>query len=305
MSFRFKNTTVTLSNYQQIFKECSPDILDEIRSAVLDDTSISKFIKPCGTDSYKLGQIRMALRELIPIEYLSTDCTGRTIYVLRNGFSSGKDMSSLLVYIKRGHLVIDADIFEILTEHVFIGADISKVDFKEIPSNLVKIICKGLLKGYPMWLLFDGKSEHVLSEYAINLLMKGMQLGIDVHRFLNGLWDERVLVLLFSHSKSADINSLLSNINHLFSEEEVRVLLDLVEQGVPIDTLCVKDTQGYPVYNQFQMYELGEAIADGSIVNEMYNASLSDMDIAMMHGKILRERNKKLSASLNKSSINS
>ena len=59
MSFRYKSQTVTLENYRTVFKVCSPDILDEIRSAVLDDTSISSFIKPCGNDSYKLGQLRI------------------------------------------------------------------------------------------------------------------------------------------------------------------------------------------------------------------------------------------------------
>ena len=33
---------------------------------------LQKFIEPCGVDSYMLGQIRMASRELVPIEYINT-----------------------------------------------------------------------------------------------------------------------------------------------------------------------------------------------------------------------------------------
>ena len=44
------------------------------------------------------------------------------------------------------------------------------------------------------------------------------------------------------------------------------------------------------------MEELGKAIEDNTITNEMYNPSLSDMEIAEMHEKLLKKR--KLSASV-------
>lgn len=299
MGFRYKQTTVTLSNYQKIFAACSPDILDEIRSAVLDDTAIAKFIQPCGNDNYKLGQLRMAVRELVPIEYLSANLTGKTIYYIRQGFSKNRDMSVLLKYIN-SKTIVEPETLEKLTEYVYLGTDISNVDFSVVPNHLVNIVCNGLYKGYPMWLLVEEGCQ--LTEKTIQILMRGLQLGIDVHPFLNGKWSDEALLLIFSYAKSLDLNLILPYINHNFDVEMLRVLLDLAVEGTPISTLCNKDTAGIPVHNRYQMYEIGQAIKDGTVTDEMYKVTMSDMDIAMLHSRLLEERNRKLNVSLEKKS---
>ena len=298
MSFKFKSTMVTMSNYQEIFKECTPDILDEIRSAVLDDTPISKYIKGCGDDSYKLGQIRMALREMIPHEYLSTEMTGRTIYYIRQGFNKGIDMSPVLRYIKNSHITVEEDTLEQLTGCVCVGVSIEFVDFTVVPNNLVNTVCKGLKNGYPMWLLIE--EGCTLSEETMRVLMRGMQLGIDVHPFLNGLWQSKELYLLFSYVKSVDINKLLGQITHKFDVERLKIILRLASRGIDYTPLCAKDTEGFPVYNQYQMYELASAIEDDCATEAMFNINLSDMDIFVMHEEELKRKNRVLNVSLNK-----
>ena len=298
MSFRYKSQTITLENYRTIFKVCSPDILDEIRSAVLDDTSISSFIKPCGTDSYKLGQLRMAVRELVPIEYLSTYVTGKTIYNIRQGFLKGRDMSPILSYYTSKGVTIDADTLEKLSEFCFLGIDISKMDFTTVPTNLVDVVCKGLYHGYPMWLIVEDGCT--LTEGDIQVLMRGLSLGIDVHPFLNGDWSKEAMLLMFSYAKSVDINEVLSLVNSKFDCECIKVLLDLAQKNVPINKLCVKDTSGTPVYNSFQMYELGKAIEEGVDTPKMFDATLSDFDINELREREIAKKNRKLSANLNK-----
>ena len=44
MSFKYQMELVTMDNYREIFSGSTVDILDEIRSAVLDDTPIANFI---------------------------------------------------------------------------------------------------------------------------------------------------------------------------------------------------------------------------------------------------------------------
>lgn len=246
MSFRYKSQTITLENYRSVFKACTPDILDEIRSAILDDISISLFIKPCGADSYKLGQLRMAVRELVPTEYLSTYVTGKTIYNIRQGFIKNRDMSDLLVYYSGKGLKIEAETLEKLSEFCFLGTDISKMDFTIVPTNLVDITCKGLYKGYPMWLLIEDGCT--LTESEVQVLMRGLSLGVDIHPFLNGNWSKEAMLLMFSYAKSVDINDILSLVNSSFNNEQIRVLLDLAQRNVPIIKLCMKDTSGTPIY---------------------------------------------------------
>lgn len=288
MSFRYGGRFVALDNYKQFFEECSPDVLDEIRSAVLDDTDISQYIDACGDDSYLLGQIRIAIREHIPEDYLDTRLTGKTIYNVRQGIANGRDMSAILWYITPQKLKVEKEIIQMLSDFCLLGTDISRVDFTLVPKNLVPIFCKGLYKGYPMWLLSDECAG--MNVNSIQVLMRGMELGIDVQPFMRGGWSKEALLLIFSYAKACDINALLGYLNSKFDIGQLKVLLDIASSGIPISRLCMKDSSGAPVYNQYQMYELGESLKLGLDVKQMFNPRLSDYDMAQMRTKILEAR---------------
>lgn len=298
MSFRYRSTTVTLENYRSVFKKCSPDILDEIRSAVLDDTAIQSFIKPCGNDNYKLGQLRMGVRELVPTEYLNPRLTGRTIYLIRQGISKGLDMSSILEYANLKGLLLDAETIEVLTEFALLGVDITSIDFTVVPKNLVEDICKGLYQGFPMWLCIDKDCK--IDEKQLHLIKRGLQLGVDIHAFIDGGWSSEQMILLLSYAQRLDLNKFLSYVNNKFSTEVLSALLNLSARGIAIDTLCGVDSDGYPVHNQFQMFALAEGLEEGLVTDEMYNVNLSDMDIFELIDIEREKKNRKLNASLPK-----
>ena len=289
MSFQFKEITVTLENYKQIFKNCTPDVLDEIRSAVLDDTPIASFIDECGTDSYKLGQIRIGLREMMPLGFLNPNLTGRTIYLIRQCLKNNISVDDLFVYVDEDKLKLPSGTIEKLAEFVYLGADISMIDFTKVKESKIELVLQGLLYHYPMWLIID-------EDYPISYmksLMRGMQLEIDITPFLSGKWSEQQMFLLFSYSKRIDIIDFMSKINEQFDVESLKVLLKLYKENVPITTLCVQDQDGTPIYNSYQIEELGKAIKDKTITHEMYNPLLSDKSMSVLHEKELEKRKPK------------
>lgn len=289
MSFRYGGRFVALDNYEQLFGEdCTPDILDEIRSAVLDDTPIADYIAPCGNDSYLLGQIRMALREHVSEEFLDPRLTGHTIYNMRQAAAKSVDMSALLWYITPQKLKVEKEVIETLSEFTLLGVDIRRVDFTVVPKALVVTFCKGLYKGYPMWLLTD-ESNNLSPDY-IRILMRGMELGVDVHQFVRGDWDRNVVLVLFSYNKAVDLNAVLGLINNKFDANQVKTLLDLASAGVPITRLCIKDRDGVPVYNSYQMYEIGESLKAGVDIQSMFNPRLSDFQMAQLREAELAKR---------------
>ena len=285
MSFKYKRQNITLENYRSIFSECTPDILDEIRSAILDDTQIGGFIAKCGTDNYKLGQIRMALRELVPLECINVGMTGKTIYMIRKCVDSGINIDSLMQYYDKTGLTVSPLVLETLSEFVYLGTDISKVDFSYVPIKFVNLICKGLTNGFPMWLIIDPEVE--MTEEKIKALMRGMQLGIDVHPFIYDDWSNEQLYLIFSYSNNLNINDFLGFVNSNFDSASLKVLLDLYAKKLPIAKLCVRDSDNTPVYNHYQMYEIGSALEDSTITDDMYNPKLSDIEISELHNSKL------------------
>lgn len=280
MSFRYKNVTVTPSNYVKVFNGYPVDILDEVRSAVLDNTEIGEYIDSCISDSYKLGQLRMCIRGRVPLEFVQRAFSGRTLYLIRQGLASRIDMRPLLKYVNNGALLVESNTVEKLAELLFAGADISKVDFKVLPAELVDVVCSGLLKGYPVWLLIEDNMS--MSPGMLNILMRGLSLGIDVHVFLDGHWDESVLILLFSYAKSMDLNLFLTKINSHFDFDSVKELVSYYVKGINIDKLCSKDTDGFPLYDSDQIYEIGRAIELGVVTDEMYNPYYSAKNISDM-----------------------
>lgn len=285
MSFRYKRKVITMGNYKEVFGVCSPDVLDEIRSALLDDTPIAAYIEPCGTDSYKLGQIRMAIREGVPAGLISSWITGKTMYNIRRGVAAGIDMGCLVRYFG----VLDEDILEKLSEFVLLGTDISKVDFTMVPAKLVNIVCKGLHKGYPMWLIVGNGC--CLDENVVDALMRGMALGIDVHPFIDGSWNINMLLLIFSYAGSADLSKVVPYISSKFDIDLIKELLDLAVQGIDISRLASVDKEGYPIYNRYQVYEIGRAIVQGIDTEEMYNPELADLDICLLREGIKKSSN--------------
>lgn len=282
MSFVYRNKTVTFDNYKKVFEQYSPDVLDEIRSAILDSTPIMPFIEPCAKDDEKLKQLRLALREMIPLQYLSAQMTANTIRMIRRAFATGLDLSDILPYISGKSLLVEPDTFEKLVQIPFTGNHIDKkLDFTRVPKSLVDIFVKGQIKGYPMWLLLPDDTVIVskLTEERVEALMRGMYLNIDIHPFLDTDWNIKSLYLLFSYGSSCDLDRILTLVSPKFSCEQLDCLLKLEKEGIPVARLCVKDDDGYPLFNEFQMESLGTAMRQHVLTDEMLNWKLSDFEI--------------------------
>lgn len=279
MGFAYKGKTVNINNYKDIFKSCSVDIKDEIRSAILDDTPIGDFIESCGTNSYKLGQIRMAIRDNLDPDFISSEITGTTIYYIRQGISWGKNMYPLLKYYDKKSTSIDADDIEKLAMALSMSIAIDKVDFMKVQKSLVDITIKGLAKGYPMWLMVMQKN---MSVDKVRTLLRGLQCGVDIHYFLDEDWDLAILNLLFNNAEQIDLNKFISYISYRFDYGLVEELLDLYKKGIDITKLSVKDTSGYPVYNVYQVIELSKVVENNLTIEGIFNPQLSDMTMASM-----------------------
>lgn len=272
----YKAVKVTLENYKEVFSMFSVDIQDEVRSAILDDTDISRCIDYCADDSYKLGQFRMALREGIPYTYLKPSMTAKAVNNLRWCFNHDVDISQIKRYVnpKRN---IDSELLESLCEGMRLGANINEVDFYKIPRNIVNIVVSGLVSKYPMEIC---EGVDWLDDNYVRALMRGMAMDIDVSPFVQEKWDTMVMVLLFSYSRRVNLNDFIGYISSKFNVDLVESLLRIYEKSIPIDILASKDERGLAIYNTYQVEVLQEAVIRGyDIYHEVFNPTLSDMQM--------------------------
>lgn len=301
MSFKYNGSVVNLGNYLSIFKDLEVDMLDEIRSAILDDTPIAGYIKYCGNDSYKLGQLRMAVREYLPKEFINPRLSGKCIYYLRQLYRCDISLKPFERYIpKNGNPTIECSSLEIVLKAVLNGADIRRVNFNTVPTENIELVCEGLIKGYPMWLCTSADVN--LPNSVIKQLMKGMQLGVDIHPFLDGTWSESQIVAVLSNTTRFDVNSLLEHINSKFSIAQIMEVVYVARKKLDFTLLCKKDEDGNPVFNEYQMNVIGLCMEDEVLTKEIYNPMLSDMEMNDLRVKELekidKEKRRKLSGTL-------
>ena len=272
MSFRLGSQLITLDNYKEIFRVCTPDILDEIRLAILDDVPIGPYIQLCGQDYYKLSQIRKAIREMIPSEYLNISFSYKVIENIREGLAKGHDMTGILSYANDKGVLIDIKSLEVISDFMSNGVNLDNLDFRKVPTHQVELFCKGMFNNYPMWLLVN---ERRYSDSYIRLLMRGMQLGLDIHPFLETEWEEGTLLLLFSYANKVNINNMLTKITSRFPNETLKILLNIEATNHDIDDLCMRDVEGYPIFNEYQIDVLSQAVLQDNLTREMLNPELS------------------------------
>lgn len=170
----------------------SEDVNDELRLAELDGIDLSKYVKACLNDSYRLGHIRKCIRAGVPSRYISPHFPALTLYYIRIGWQDGISMDGLLRYANGG---VRGSVLDSLAEMALLGVDITRVDFRSIPSSVAVEYMRGLQKGLPMWLLEPYASE--IDKQMIRALMRAMELGVDIHLFIGrGFSAEAVLVFL-------------------------------------------------------------------------------------------------------------
>lgn len=313
MSVVINGKVANLGNYLSLTKGYSPDIQDEIRSAVLDDTPIGVYVDKCKDDSFKLNQIRLAIREYVPTRYLSTRLSASNIKQIRRIFREGLDLKFLDAYLSaKGILSISCESLDLILSAYLDGVDVGRVNFTKIREDTVDLFCSGLKKGYPMWVLSNADAS--IPRNKVTLLMKCMNLNLDIHPFLDKSWDLQSINLIAVNASKLEYTVLMKHINSRFSYGQLSQVISVAGEWLDFLPLCLKDEDGVPVFNEYQMDVLGrvikfnakqETLGKGIVdIEEFLKPSMSDMDMQDLFvkrvGEITSEEGRVLSGKLPK-----
>lgn len=302
MSFRFKGCVCSLNNYVSIFKGLNSDFIDEIRLAILDDTPIGDYISVLVEDkdgARKLSQIRKALREYVPLAFITTEVSAEVMEYIRLLYAERGEaaLDQLSPYIKLGVSpeLSDKTLKEIITV-LYHGVDISKVNFNNVETANVSVVASGLIKGYPMWLV----AEMPLDTDYMQVLIQGMKVGVDVHPFLIGDWDIECVKYLISQVRRVNLSEILENVNCNFNIEQLKEVISAALSNVDFGLLCLKEDGGQPVFNEYQMEVVKDCLVADVLTEEIYDYNKSDMDMRDLYNIEISKKkgNKRLGGSL-------
>ena len=188
---RYRGSVLVIDNFRSILSDFSRDLQDVVRSAILDGVDISEYIDKCKNNPYRLEQIRLGKIEGLNPIFFSYQA-GDIIKGIRNLRQMGINLSPVEKYREA-----DMDIRSLyyLIEWCKAGYDISNLDLRVLPVNLLGYFDEGLEMGLDMSIFNNGV------QFSNRYLKGCMQIhreGLDVQKFLMGDYPEEVIDYLAS-----------------------------------------------------------------------------------------------------------
>ena len=224
-----KGEKVLLDNFRRLYVDCSVDVQDVIRSAILDDVDIAEFVNSCRDNPYRLDQIRLALKEGITGGIL-TITNGETIREIRGMKAMGMDISEISRQLENAHLSEKHIMY--LLKWVKTGREISDIDISIVPRKLLDAFDYGLLRNHKM-----GKYSRCSSgEYVLSCL-RIEEYGKNVDFLLKTIYQQPVVEYLATFAKNKDgvWNRLVGCIDSSISPVRVELLGSLALCGCDME----------------------------------------------------------------------
>lgn len=274
----FHDRRVSLESIDSIFKGYSLDIRDEVRSMVMDNLDLSKWIDVCKDNPYRLNQIRLGSKDGLDPRFF-TILDGSVIYKIRRLASTGYNVGELLPYIGVG---FTTEQWEYILAWAERGLLDSRLALVRTPLAMWGYIDKGLKNNLPMWVFTDGKKRSDAFMHSVLTLMSN---GYSASRYLKEQWNDDVLKLLAEFSYRRWFSSIVGLVYHFIPYDFLVSVGNLTREGVVDSELLAvgydSDTRdSYYLYQSYHLEAILSCVERGYDYSRLkdYNLSGSEVD---------------------------
>lgn len=261
---------------------------DEIRLAILHGVDLTDYIK-LGKSSEHLREYRLALQSGVPKQYINIRVDWEVLRYIRKLSELGYDLEFLDRYLPsaNGKPTIEEDtLLKVLKCHL--TSDTSDINFMYIKNDLVDGFIYGLSMGYDMTPL--ERAGMTLKRDVLHLLVSLIGAGIDVRPFIEKSWSVEQIEAILRSSHIVDPAYLVNNlINSKFTAGQIEEVARSLKYS---DGLIVAqlDEDGYPLYNEYQMYELVEGLRFSLNVELYSNPRMSDFEMRKVRERLINQK---------------
>lgn len=274
----FKGSRVTLESISSQFRGYSLDIQDEVRSMVMDNLDLSKWIDICKDNPYRLNQIRLGSKEGLDPRFF-TILDGSVIYRIRSLAATGFNVGELLAYVGVG---FTKEQWFYIISWAERGLLDSRLALVRTPFSMWGFIDKGLRNNLPMWLFTSGKKYSDTFMHSVLTLMSN---GQSAETFLNYPWNDKTLKLLAEFSYRRWFNNIVGLVDYFIPYDFLVSVGELAKEGL-IDKDLFKtgydeDTGSYYyLYQSYHLEAILRCVMQGYDYSKLkdYNLSGSEVD---------------------------
>lgn len=289
----WKGSKVNISNYLDVFKSYSRDIKEVIRSAILDDTPIQKYVELYKNDPYMLWQIKMALDEGVEETLLGSISSGRIVYKIRELNNKGINIKPFYKYFKKD---LSDSHYDYIIKWYREGFVLDKYDFEILPSELLEIFDYGISLGYDMSIFNNGVNfsrDYIL--HCVRILANKKNISI----FLDGKWDIENLAMLSKYAKSRYYDKMIPYITKDITPSIIEEFYSCCRVGMSLEEIALVE-DGVYVYSPIHISKIRDAFVDKLDYKQLLNVELSIKEINDILTNLKYNSSKKISGRLRK-----
>lgn len=226
---KVKDLNITLDNYQRELKHLSQDVLDEVRSAIMDGVEIGEFLDRYKDDPYALQQIRASMKASVPVWMLSIPYPA-VLREARKLYSEGVSLDSVerLVESKTSGS-LEEKYWQTQLDLIASGVVIPEwLKVEDIPAALLT---------FARWAIISGHSVEgivtragITPEYAMTCLKIRVK-GQEITQYLSKQWHIGVLDALESVASKPYYGHIVRLLDNKSLPETVTELIALGSKG--------------------------------------------------------------------------
>lgn len=282
---RYKNVDLTFDNYLTELSEFSQDVKDEVRSGILDNIPLGRYIYACADNPYRLQQIRLGMKEGLDTDYLKLK-SGDHIRRVRVLLSQDVRLDLLKEYT---YLNLPSAYYDVLLDWIETGA--------VIPEDLeLDKVNEAILPAISYAVLNDLNAVEIASqsgnslEYAQSLLTMSA-LGMEIGELSGTKYQEEALEALSGIASRPYSSSVLRLMDRNSSGDYVDSLIALASSKFDLSEL--KET-----YSVYQLDWIYQAFTEGLDYTKILEPGLSNTELSELYSELVLKRSKRLSMRL-------
>lgn len=299
------SNNIKLSFYDIQLLEVDSDLKDELALAFLDNLDMSPYLNRNLT--YKVFRgIRLCLKHKVPTSLIESNLNETTLLALAELYRKLYTLknNNLEQYFKRGdkELLIEEDTFRKLVDLTLSDISFETVDFSLVPITHVKTFVSALYQGVKVDDLVRIASKKD-ADY-LQLLISLRQAGIDIEPFLTGEWmEDQIQAIISGRSRISPVNLIRTHINEHFTSGMIELVIKAIDYGCE-DVVTALDEDGYPLFNEYQSYNLVEGARFGLDYMKYADPNLNDYQMATIRVQMFEEKDRELRGALSAQLIN-
>lgn len=275
--------------------QVNKDLKDELTLAFLHGIDLTSFIKHPKVDYKVLRGVRLCLEHEVPMSLVENNLSESVLLGLSDLYATKRTIEScgLDRYFKQGYLnlLIEEGTFIALVELAMLDIRFDDVNFLVLPVRHVSSFVSAIRQGVVVSDLVSVAQRNNVD--YMDFLVSLRQSNIEVSPFLKGDWsEEQIQAVILGRSRISPIDLINIYINENFTAGQIEYALKSLDYGCT-DLVCSLDEDGYPIYNEYQMYNIVEGARFGLDYRSYANPSYNDYIMATQRNKLLLEMENK------------